>query len=76
VAAALGVTLPFASAAVTLLVPTLVARFSGRVFGWRVLFLAAPDLIGCLGLAAAIGAALGTARTVMLISRARPGRPA
>lgn len=47
--AALGVTLPFASAAVTLLVPTLVARFSGRVFGWRVLFLAAPDLIGCLG---------------------------
>jgi CubicO group peptidase (beta-lactamase class C family) len=71
--AALGVAVPFTPAAVTLLVPTLVARFSGRVFGWRALFLAMPDLLGCLGLAAAIGAALGTARTVMLISRAREG---
>jgi CubicO group peptidase (beta-lactamase class C family) len=74
--AALGVAVPFASAAVTLLVPTLVARFSGRVFGWRVLFLAAPDLLSCLGLAAALGVALGTARTIMLISRARADRPA
>jgi CubicO group peptidase (beta-lactamase class C family) len=74
--AALGVAGPFTPAAVTLLVPTLVARFSGRVFGWRVLFLAMPDLLSCLGLAAALGAALGTARTVMLISRARADRPA
>jgi CubicO group peptidase (beta-lactamase class C family) len=74
--AALGVALPFTPVAVTLLVPTLVARFSGRVFGWRVLFLAMPDLLGCLGLAAAMGAALGTTRTIMLISRARADRPA
>jgi CubicO group peptidase (beta-lactamase class C family) len=74
--AALGVALPFAAVGVTLLVPTLVARFSGRVFGWRVLFLAMPDLLGCLGLAAAMGAALGTARAVTLLSRARAGRPA
>jgi CubicO group peptidase (beta-lactamase class C family) len=74
--AALGVALPFAAVGVTLLVPTLVARFSGRVFGWRVLFLAMPDLLGCLGLAAAMGAALGTARAVTLVSRARAERPA
>jgi CubicO group peptidase (beta-lactamase class C family) len=74
--AALGVAVPFTSVAVTLLVPTLVARFSGRVFGWRVLFLAMPDLLGCLGLTAAMGAALGTARTIMLISRSRADRPA
>ncbi len=74
--AALGVAGPFTLAAVTLLVPTLVARFSGRVFGWRVLFLAVPDLLSCLGLAAAMGAALGTARAVTLLSRARAGRPA
>jgi len=61
---------------VTLLVPTLVARFSGRVFGWQVLFLAMPDLLGCLGLAAAMGAALGTARAVMVLSRARARRSA
>ena len=74
--AALGVALPFTPVAVTLLVPTLVARFSGRVFGWRVLFLAMPDLLGCLGLAAAMGAALGTARAVTLVSHARARRPA
>jgi CubicO group peptidase (beta-lactamase class C family) len=74
--AALGVALPFAAVGVTLLVPTLVARFSGRVFGWRVLFLAMPDLLGCLGLAAAMGAALGTARAATLLSRARARRPA
>jgi CubicO group peptidase (beta-lactamase class C family) len=74
--AAIGVVGPFTPAAVTLLAPTLVARFSGRVFGWRVLFLAMPDLLGCLGLAAAMGAALGTARAVTLLSRARARRPA
>jgi CubicO group peptidase (beta-lactamase class C family) len=74
--AALGVALPFTPAAVTLLAPILVARFSGRVFGWRVLFLAMPDLLGCLGLATAMGAALGTARAARLVSRARAGRPA
>jgi CubicO group peptidase (beta-lactamase class C family) len=74
--AALGVAGPFTPAAVTLLAPTLVARFSGRVFGWRVLFLAMPDLLGCLGLAAAMGAALGTARAARLVSRARARRPA
>jgi CubicO group peptidase (beta-lactamase class C family) len=74
--AALGVAGPFTPAAVTLLVPTLVARFSGRVFGWRVLFLAMPDLLGCLGLAAAMGAALGTARAVTLLSHAQADRPA
>jgi CubicO group peptidase (beta-lactamase class C family) len=74
--AALGVAGPFATAALTLLVPTLVARFSGRVFSWQVLFLAVPDLLGCLGLAAAMGAALGTARAVTLISHTQAGRPA
>jgi CubicO group peptidase (beta-lactamase class C family) len=74
--AALGVAGPFTPAAVTLLVPTLFARFSGRVFSWRVLFLAVPDLLGCLGLAAATGLALGTARAVTLIFHARTGRPA
>jgi CubicO group peptidase (beta-lactamase class C family) len=74
--AALGVAGPFAPAALTLLVPTLVARFSGRVFSWPVLFLALPDLLGCLGLAAAIGVTLGSARTVTLMSHARTGWPA
>ena len=74
--AALGVAGPFTPAALALLVPTLVAQFSGRVFSWRVLFLAVPDLIGCLGLAAAMGAALGSARAVTLMSYARTGRPA
>ena len=73
--AALGVAGPFTPAALTLLVPTLVTRFSGRVFSWRVLFLAVPDLLGCLWLAAATGLALGTARAVTLISHARTGRP-
>jgi CubicO group peptidase (beta-lactamase class C family) len=74
--AALGVAGPFAPAALTLLVPTLVTRFSGRVFSWRVLLLAVPDLLGCLGLAAAIGVALGSTRAVTLMSHARRGRPA
>jgi CubicO group peptidase (beta-lactamase class C family) len=74
--AALGVVGPFAPVALTLLVPTLLARFSGRVFSWPVLFLAVPDLLGCLGLAAAMGAALGSARAVTLMSHARTGRPA
>jgi CubicO group peptidase (beta-lactamase class C family) len=74
--ATLGVAGPFTPAAMTLLVPTLVARLSDRVFGWRVLFLAMPDLLGCLGLAAAMGAALGTARAVTLLSRGRARRPA
>jgi CubicO group peptidase (beta-lactamase class C family) len=74
--AALGVAGPFAPAALTLLVPTLLARFSGRVFSWPVLFLAAPDLLACLVLAAAMGAALGSARAVTLISHARADRPA
>jgi hypothetical protein len=65
---------PIRPAAVTLLVPTLVTRLSGRVFGWRVLVLAAPDLLGCLGLAAAMGATLGAARAVALLSHARAGR--
>jgi CubicO group peptidase (beta-lactamase class C family) len=73
--AALGVAGPFAPAVLTLLIPTLVARFSGRVFSWRVLLLAVPDLLGCLGLAAAMGVALGTARAVTLMSHARTGRP-
>jgi CubicO group peptidase (beta-lactamase class C family) len=73
--AALGVAGPFTLAAMTLLVPTLVARFSGRVFSWPVLFLAVPDLLGCLGLAAAMGAALGSARAITLMSHARTGRP-
>jgi hypothetical protein len=46
------------------------------VFSWRALFLAVPDLLGCLALAAVLGAALGTARAVTLISHTRPGRPA
>jgi CubicO group peptidase (beta-lactamase class C family) len=74
--AALGLAGPFAPAALTLLVPTLVARFSDRVFSWPVLFLALPDLLACLVLAAAMGAALGSARAVMLMSHARTGRPA
>jgi hypothetical protein len=74
--AALGVVGPFAPVALTLLVPTLLARFSGRVFSWPVLFLALPDLIACLVLAAAMGAALGSTRAVMLISHTRTGRPA
>jgi CubicO group peptidase (beta-lactamase class C family) len=74
--AALGLAGPFAPAALTLLVPTLLARFSGRVFSWPVLFLAAPDLLACLVLAAALGAALGSARAVTLISHARADRPA
>jgi hypothetical protein len=46
------------------------------VFSWPVLFLALPDLLGCLGLAAAIGVALGSARAVTLMSHARTGWPA
>jgi hypothetical protein len=74
--AALGVAGPFTPAALTLLVPTLLTRFSGRVFSWPVLFLAAPDLLACLVLTAAMGAALGSARAVTLISHERTGRPA
>jgi CubicO group peptidase (beta-lactamase class C family) len=74
--AALGLAGPFAPAALTLLVPTLVARFSDRVFSWPVLFLALPDLLACLVLAAAMGVALGSARAVMLMSHVRTGRPA
>jgi hypothetical protein len=74
--AALGVVGPFIPAALTLLVPTLLARFSGRVFSWPVLLLAAPDLIACLVLAAAMGAALGSARAVMVISHTRTERSA
>jgi uncharacterized membrane protein YidH (DUF202 family) len=71
--AALGIAAPFAPVALTLLTPTLVAQLSGRVFSWRVLFLALPDLLGCLGLAAAMGAALGTARALTLMSYRRFG---
>jgi hypothetical protein len=54
----------------------LVARYSGRVFGWRGLFLTVPDLLGCLELAAAMGASMGgTARSITLVSRARQGGP-
>jgi CubicO group peptidase (beta-lactamase class C family) len=74
--AAVGIAGPFAPVALMLLVPTIVAWFSGRVFSWRVLYLALPDLLGCLGLAAASGAALGTARVVTLMSHTRTGRPA
>ena len=70
--AALGIAVPLGPALLTLLLPTLVARFSGRVFSWRALFLAVPDLLGCLALAAAMGAALGAARAVTLISHTRP----
>jgi uncharacterized membrane protein YidH (DUF202 family) len=70
--AALGIAVPFAPALLTLLVPTLVARLSDRVFSWRALFLAVPDLLGCLALAAVLGVALGTARAVTLISPIRP----
>jgi CubicO group peptidase (beta-lactamase class C family) len=70
--AVLGIAVPFAPTLLTLLVPTLVARLSGRVFSWRALFFAVPDLLGCLVLAALLGATLGTARAVALISHTRP----
>jgi CubicO group peptidase (beta-lactamase class C family) len=72
--AALGIAVPFTPALLTLLVPTLAVRLSGRVFSWRALLLAVPDLLGCLVLAAVLGAALGTARAVTLISHTRTGR--
>ena len=55
--AALGIAVLFAPALLTLLVPTPAARLSDRVFSWRALFLAVPDLLGCLALAAVLGMA-------------------
>ncbi|MFN8078633.1 MAG: serine hydrolase domain-containing protein [Kineosporiaceae bacterium] len=71
---AVGVVLPFAPAAVALSTPSLVARLSDRVFGWRVLFLAIPDLMGCLTLAGVLGAALGIARLISIARRRDPLR--
>jgi hypothetical protein len=51
-----------------------VVRLSSRLLSWRALFLAVPDLLGCLALAAMLGAALGTARAVTLITHTRTGR--
>jgi CubicO group peptidase (beta-lactamase class C family) len=69
---ALGVGVPFVPAVVTALTPTLVARFSDRVFGWRLLVLAFPDVMVCLIAAGAAGAVLGIVRLISVARRARP----
>jgi CubicO group peptidase (beta-lactamase class C family) len=67
--AAVGVAVPFVPTVLTALTPSLIARLSDRVFGWRAILLATPDVMGCLILAGAIGAALGIARIVSLSRR-------
>lgn len=64
---AIGVVLPFVPGVIALLTPSLVARFADRVFGWQVLFLSMPDVLGTLVLAGVLGAALGMARIVLLV---------
>lgn len=70
---ALGVGVPFVPTVLTALTSPLIARASGRVYGWHRLVLALPDLTACLVLGSAAGAILGVARLVSLARRAGGG---
>ena len=64
--AVFGVAVPFLPTVAAVLTPALIASLSDRVFDWRILFLAAPDVMICLILAGTMGAALGISRIVSM----------
>ena len=53
--------------------PNLIARLADRVYGWKVLILAIPGLMGTLILAGVMGAALAFSRLMWIarLSRAK-----
>jgi hypothetical protein len=60
-----------APAALLVALPFLTTKFTGRVFGYRVLFWSMPDVVGLLALAGVTGAALVVARAGVLLYRRR-----
>jgi CubicO group peptidase (beta-lactamase class C family) len=68
-----GIAWKFVPAALLVGLQPLVASFTGRVFSYSQLFWAMPDVVAWLTLAAALGAAAGTARVFVVACRATVG---
>lgn len=68
-----GIVGPLILPALVLMTPNLVARSADRVYGWKVLILAIPGLMGTLILAGVMGAALAFSRLMWIarLSRAK-----